>query len=75
MSAEPLPCPWCGRKPRITRTTSTRYQKTPWQVACPSSRRSECPVSPFSYLRATRERAVEEWNRRGRPDTREEVKP
>ena len=59
MNVKPLPCPFCGREPRVYNDESGyRYD---WHLSCENS---NCRVQPGLMFMRTEEEAVEAWNRR-----------
>ena len=54
--SKPLPCPFCGRKPRVI----IYHEMRPDQVIV-GCQTNECAVNPW-VLGATREEAIERWN-------------
>lgn len=49
-------CPWCGSEAEVYQ------QEGRWIVRCTSN--GECPVMPYSWTFATKEKAIAAWNTR-----------
>ena len=54
MTAELLPCPFCGNAPTLTKF------KNSWQV--------ECSPCELKFVDRTQEDVMESWNTRDKPD-------
>ena len=58
--SELLPCPFCGAPAKIIEGTEKQYQGD-WNVLCDNP--GVCGIRT-GWIRVTRERAIEMWNRR-----------
>ena len=55
ISKEPLPCPWCGEKPRVQRDGSI------WELACANI---DCQIAIVLVQANTEADAICRWNER-----------
>jgi hypothetical protein len=66
MKIQPLPCPFCGQKPKFSRISDALVKpELPhgyWSLGCPG-KPDECTGHPMSFG-DTKGEALEGWNRR-----------
>ena len=60
-----LPCPWCGRVPRVHMYTVAKTKERRFGVWCDNGREHECPMLALETLPfKTRQEAIDAWNKR-----------
>ena len=67
MSApEPLPCPFCGDAPTITKQPAAQEVTGEWWfVSCKKIRSADCPANCWTGANSEAE-AIARWNRRAK---------
>lgn len=60
-----LPCPWCGKVPKVHRYALFKTREMRYGVWCHNGNPDACPMTAIETLPfATREEAISAWNKR-----------
>ena len=60
-----LPCPWCGKVPKLQRYSLIKTREMRYGVWCNNGNESQCPMIAVETIPfKTKQEAVEAWNRR-----------
>ena len=65
VSYDLLPCPWCGKKPKVHRYSLIGTGEVRYGVWCNNGNESQCPMVAVETIPfKTQKEAVDAWNRR-----------
>ena len=60
-----LPCPWCGKIPKVQRYSMIKTGEMRYGVWCGNGNPNQCPMTSVETLPyKTREEAIAAWNKR-----------